>query len=635
MKTVSIILGALVLVAFVLSGQLAPRAQAVGRLEETPVLGPPTFVTPIASEPPGEIAQGPDFPGVPAAGEPAAVTPIPTAAVRGPDGCEPNDTPERACALPLDAISGPFTIVPEEDRDFFRLDLPQEASLQTEITVRATAGLDLAIAVSQNGAVVASGSLSLTLEPSITGPIVLRVENRDPRLAGGESYRIEVRRSIVPASAAPDAVTSADTLENNWSFDTAASIAVGVVYDLTFVCPEQRPGACPGGDHDYLVVPVKAGVPYLAATFDLALGVDTVVELFWNREAPATAASDDYAPGGMLSALRWVAPADGLLAIRIAPRNGGLVPQLSTETPAGYRFAIAPAASELGRKLDGIIRDQANVPAPTTTAAPAASSGQGASGGTGNLDGASPRAGTNDVQETIAAGPAVVVRDTVLRREPRDGATALADLAPETSVTVRGPVSGLWVNVETEASILPGWVRWSDLRRSNDGAAGPLSSTPDASTSPISQQPGVATRTATSVSTQPTGQPGAASPEVNVTPLDPVLPEAAPSAPSRVPFTISVLVLASDRPPPVGTRYGLASPTPDRRQAVSGVRVQLVNVFGDLLAEGPTDQQGEVQLSRDVRAGDELRIRIPVWGVELTVPADRPTISITVPEEQP
>jgi len=35
--------------------------------------------------------------------------------------------------LALDAVSGPFTVVPEADQDFFRLDLPAEASIQTDI----------------------------------------------------------------------------------------------------------------------------------------------------------------------------------------------------------------------------------------------------------------------------------------------------------------------------------------------------------------------------------------------------------------------------------------------------------------------------------------------------------------------
>src|SRR5690349_10099057 len=64
-----------------------------------------------------------------------------------------------------------------------------------------------------------------------------------------------------------------DALEDNWSPATAAPIAVGVVYDLNFVCPVVW--GCAGGDHDYLRLPVKRGLRYLIATFDLGPGADT------------------------------------------------------------------------------------------------------------------------------------------------------------------------------------------------------------------------------------------------------------------------------------------------------------------------------------------------------------------------
>ncbi|NJK32166.1 MAG: hypothetical protein HC927_07025 [Deltaproteobacteria bacterium] len=361
--------------------------------------------------------------------------------------------------------------MPERDQDFYRLELPQEASIQTLITVRSTQGLDLVLSARQGDTLVATGTFSLTLAPTIVGPVVLRVENRDPRPAAGEQYRIEVRRGIV-APTRPESnqqsTSGPDILENNWSFDTATAAAVNLVYDLTFACPDPRPGACPGGDHDYLLVPVKAGMAYLIATFDLDPGVDSVVELFWGSTAAPIVGNDDYAPGGALSALHWTAPDDGILGIRIAPRNGGLHQQLPA-AKTGYRFTVATVAGELARKLEETIRAQANVPRPTPTAAPVAAPVGGTTGG-GNGSGtgapvAPPPAAGGVVQESIAAGPAIIIRETVLRRDPNERATALATLAPETKISVRGPVSGLWVSVESEASILPGWVRWSDLQR--------------------------------------------------------------------------------------------------------------------------------------------------------------------------
>lgn len=638
------------LLSLLLSPLAILPAQAISALEETPILGPPLEVTPI-SRPSPDV----DDPAAPVPNEttdtgptPGVPTAIPAASNR-PDACEPNDTVEQACPLPLDAVNGPFTIVPEEDRDFFRLDLPQEASIETLVTVRATAGLDLVVSATQGATVVATGSYSLTLGPELFGPMVLRVENRDPRMAAGQSYRIEVRRGIVPPSADPDAAASADPLENNWSFATAAPIAVGVVYDLTLVCPDTRPDACPGGDHDYMLVPIKAGVSYLLATFDLDPGIDTVLELFWGATELPTAGNDDYGPGGMLSALTWTAPSDGLLGVRIAPRNGGLPVQLAEEREARYRFAITPLAGELAARLTATIGQQANLPTPTATPAPArpappASSGGGATSGGSTGTGAAAAGGTgaSDAQESIAAGPAIIVRETVLRREPSAGSTALATLGPQSPVSVRGPVRGLWVSVESPASILPGWVLWSDLERVGaevTGAASPAGT--GAGITPTGTIPPGSTLLASPGSTAAPASSGVASggtpasspaAQVAVTALDPTLAPAAPPPVARVPFSLQVHIVATDAPRITRSTFGMASPTPDMRLPVPGVRVQLLNAFSDLLAEGVTDAQGVMRLSRDIRPGDALRLRVPAWGVELPLGSDQTTLVITIPE---
>jgi hypothetical protein len=526
--------------------------------------------------------------------------------------------------------------VPDSDQDFFRLDLPEEASIQTVITVRATAGLDLFLTARQADQFVASGTSSLTLAPAVAGSVVLRIENRDPRPAAGEQYRIEVRREIIPPPDSTSTTAEPDALENNWSFDTATPIAVGVVYDLNFVCPDPRPDACPGGDHDHLRVPVKAGMRYLITTFDLDPGVDTVIELFWGTITTPTFGNDDYAPGGALSALTWVAPADGLLGVRIAPRNGGLMPHLA-EAQTGYRFAVAPVAGELARKLEVTIRQQANVPTPTATPAPAPGSSNVAGNAASGASGGSGSVGIAATQESIAAGPAIIVAETVLRREPSEGATALATLAPEARVSVRGPVSGLWVSVESETSILPGWVRWSDLRRDAAGTTGTETDRTSLPATSVSQQPGAANQFAPSPTVTTVGspnRPGLSSVQVMVRALDPaLLPPPAPPA-ARVPFTLSVTVVATDNPPLGGGTLGFATPTPDLRQPVARVRIQLIDIFGDLLAEGLTDGAGTAQLRRDIRPGDSLRVRIPAWGVDVPLAPEQTSLLLTIPEAQ-
>ena len=635
MKLLSLLILVATIAAALVTALRPPVASA--QLEATPILGEPVVVTPLVTPAPAQSALGNDA--WPTSGTVAATSTAAPASHK-PDACEPNDAPGRACALPLDAVSGPFTIVPETDQDFYRLDLPQEASIQTVITVRSTQGLDLALSARQGDTLVASGAYSLTLAPALAGPVVLRVENRDPRPAAGEQYRVEVRREIVPPDQGERETGAApvpDNLENNWSFETASPIAVGVVYDLSFACPETRPNACPGGDHDYLLVPVKAGVRYLLATFDLDPGVDTVVELFWGTTTAASAGNDDYAPGGTLSALHWVAPSDGILGVRVAPRNGGL-PQHLVEAKAGYRFAVAPEASELARKLLATIRQQANLPSPSPTAAAPSSAGGAATSGSGSAAAGSASAvGSTAAQESIAAGPAIIVRETVLRREPSAGSTALAELRREARVSVRGPVNGLWVSVASEASILPGWVRWSDLQRVTEDTPGDPSAPNSATGMPTSQQSGAAEQPTPFPTTGVVGAVATAQPagrQVVVNAFDPALP--VPPAPpvARVPFTLSVVVAATDRPPTGRSALGFATPTPDLQQPVAGVRVQLVNVFGDLLAESLTDAQGTAQLRRDVRPGDALAVRIPAWGVELPLAADQTRLIVTIPEAQ-
>lgn len=143
---------------------------------------------------------------------------------------------------------------------------------------------------------------------------------------------------------------------------------MGVVYDLNFVCPVAD--GCPGGDHDYLRFEAKAGLSYLIATFDLAPGVDTVLELF--RQAPdgtwtLQGGNDDARPGhALLSVLRWQAPRNGPVIVRVAPRDGGLNPLRPDRDPvASYRFAVALTESPLAAQLEERIADQTGMPRPS------------------------------------------------------------------------------------------------------------------------------------------------------------------------------------------------------------------------------------------------------------------------------
>jgi hypothetical protein len=561
----------------------------------------------------------------------------PTAGTGTPDTCEPNNTADTACLLPLDAVSGPFTIVPEDDQDFYALDLPAEPAIQTAITVRASDGLDLRVTTHQTTTLIASGTSSLTIPAAMSGRVVLRVEQRGAGLAANERYRIEVRREIAPAQEQPISDRGGDALENNWSPATAHPIAVGVVYDLSLVCPEIRPDACLGGDHDYLLVPLKGGVPYLMATFDLAPGVDTVIELFWHDASVLTVGNDDYAPGGLLSGLTYTPPTDGLALVRVAPRNGGLANRSTLDGAATYRFAITPTASELATKVRDLLQQQANLPTPTSTlrsASPPPAGGSAPAPAPSRPVGNGPAAQqTSAVKENIERGPAIVLRATDLRREPRANADLVAPLAPEQVVELRGPVIGMWVSVESATSLLPGWVLGTDLQRLPPDVAAAMTARPAASVATTTAMTSGTAAAASSTRRTTVAATSTATPPVVVAVqvLDPALPPPLPTAAPRVAIALTVQV-AIGTPPVDDARFGGPTPTPDVRQPLAAVHVQLVNAFGDVLAEARTDAQGQVRLSRDVGSTDAVWVRLPAWGVDVPVDPAQTALLITLPE---
>ena len=153
----------------------------------------------------------------------------------------------------------------------------------------------------------------------------------------------------------------------------AAIIAVDTAYALDFVCPVTWAGACEGGDHDYLRLPLKADTAYLIATYDIS-GTDTVLDLYWQDSAQPVLSNDDRygqdidrgIAGGVASALRFRAPTDGWATLRISPRFGAAAP---SGQPGTYTVAVAREDSELAQTIERALAAQAGIP-PTPTALP-------------------------------------------------------------------------------------------------------------------------------------------------------------------------------------------------------------------------------------------------------------------------
>lgn len=557
------------------------------------------------------------------------MTATPAANAR-PDDCEENNTREHACNLPLDSVSGPFTFLPEGDQDWYRADLGDPNGLHPSIVVRASGTLDLLVSISRDDgtplAAYSSPAISTTLAADIGGPIIIRVENRSPDDPSGSSYNIEVRKTLPPAPTPPASEAGIPTLtpdigENNWNPETAAPLAVGVIYDLNFTCPVSW--GCGGGDHDYFAVPVKAGGKYLIATFDLGPGVDTVIDLFWGREDVPLTSSDDYGTG-MLSVIRWVAPSNGTAIVRVGPRNGGMQPIVDDKQSGFYRLAVAVAGTALEQQLTERVNAQGNIPTPTPRPAPPAG-GAPAPGGGGAPGGAPsppvPGGGTalrpapatsNDAPK----GEAVVTAEsTALREAPDQRAAAILTLPQERIVTLLGQASGAYVRVQPKGGVIPGWVRAEDLQLLDHSTSSSSPSAPPAgsATSMPAGQPTAA----------PVASPGPAAPQVSQLPT--ATPSGAPATAQRVPLALTVLVLQS-------TRSVISEKDPpSTRKPLSGVRVQLVNAFGDILTEAATPANGQVALTRDIEPGDGVYVRLPAMGVQIAVDPNKPTLTITIP----
>lgn len=547
-------------------------------------------------------------------------TPQPTAAATPganarPADCEKNNRREAACPIAVDTVNGPFTFIPEGDQDWYRADLGEPNGLYTSVVVRASGKLDLLVSISRDDgtplAAFGSPAISTTLAADIGGPIIIRVENRAPDDPSGSSYNIEVRRTLPPTPTPPPAGAALPTLtpdigENNWNPATAAPIAVGVVYDLNLTCPVSW--GCAGGDHDYFAVPVKQGGKYVIATFDLGPGVDTVLDLFWGREDVPIASSDDYGKG-MLSVIRWVSPSNGTAIVRVGPRNGGMQPIVADKESGFYRFAVAVAGTELEKQLSERINAQGYIPTPRPAAMPAGSASAPPSGGS------APRpapAVANDAPK----GEAIVTAElTVLRDGPDQGAAAIMTLPQESIVTLLGQVSGTYVRVQPKGGVIPGWVRGADLQLLDRSAP---------ASSPSATPSGSAASTPTAHATAATAAPiGQAAPQVSALPT--ATPAVAPVAAQRISLALTVLVLQSSN------RVISDKDPPSTLKPISGIRVQLVNAFGDVLTEAVTPSSGQVTLTRDIEAGSVVYVRMPALGTQVAVDPNKPTLTIKVP----
>ena len=111
-------------------------------------------------------------------------------------------------------------------------------------------------------------------------------------------------------------------------------------------------------------------------------------------------------------------------------------------------------------------------------------------------------------------------------------------------------------------------------------------------------------------------------------------PAAALALPQRISLAVSVLLVNSGTTARAVTPLTLGAGTPTPRAGglppLSGMRVQLVNAFGDVLAEAITPDSGEVTLRRDLAPGTAVFIRIPSPGLQIAVDKEQPASALTI-----
>jgi hypothetical protein len=217
----------------------------------------------------------------------------------------------------------------------------------------------------------------------------------------------------------------------------------------------------------------------------------------------------------------------------------------------------------------------------------------------------------------------VVVESTMLREGPDAKARAIGPLPQESIITLLGQVSGAWVRVQPADGVVPGWAYGPDLRPLNDNP------TLDAELPGSTPTPGAGSAdriVATAAPATPTPAP-----HVVVTRLDPAPLAPPPALPTRQTLTLSVTLVIATAPPTPTPALGQVVPTPRAAPPLGGVRVQLITVFGDVLAEAVTPPSGTVRLTRDLDPGVAVFVRVPAASLQVPIDLSQPTVMLAIP----
>ncbi len=573
-----------------------------------------------------------------------SLTPTPIPLGYGPDRCEPNNSLVQPCAVPneiditdltfVDDLTDVFSALLKGNRTY-TIRASSTSGIDPQLTVYLAGSTEQPIA--QNDDLAAgSGDAAVQIHTPADGWYLIQVDNQAVGTMRGRTYTLSVRSSAATngttamgATTTPTSTAIGDAFENNYSVVSAPKLAWGVPYDLSMICPDSRPGACVSGDHDFFLVPVKKGVLLAALTYDLGPGADTTIALY--RPAPGITdlgtgipgwqllqGNDDALSGRTLRSQILLTPDwNGEALIIVAPSDRADPPRLpeAAGSPARYRLIVGspflPAVQQVLQAQQEAASsgapagsgNSAAVPVPTTSA-PAATV----------LPTAQQPAGDAEeiIRETCLIGLARVVNDDGARFSaaavPSSASRYLMIYPKGSEVALLGSCYLGWVKVRPTMAVSPGWMYAPDLELVEVTSSAPNGANqPNATADPLVVQPTVPPLdVGLPANAQPTTRPM----QIVILPTR-TLPQ--PTALPRQALTVAVQVLDEKDTPR------------------AGVRVQLVDVLGSVLREGPTDNQGRITLVADLPASAAVWVAVPAAG--LTAPIDRakPALTLVIP----
>ena len=570
-----------------------------------------------------------------------------------PDLCEPNDSLTQPCSLPSEVENGNLNFV---DDSIDVVSVLLKGGRTYTLRASSSTGIDPAIRVYRAGdtttALVENDDVSpgtTDAEVKVTtegdGWYLVVIENKAPGDMRRRVYSFRARSSAAEqptanpvaatqAAQRPVAATVGDLFENNYSPETAATLAWGVPFDLSLVCPDQ--GRCPGGDHDFFWVPVKAGVPLVAVTYDLGPGADPAITLYRpdaNFTDPSTgltgwrswAGNDDVVPGFTLRSQLLVTPdwsGYALLVVASSERTDPPPMPPAVGMAGRYRLMIGPPGLEA---VQHVLNAQHDIPAvPTAVPSIVAPTSQPVAPPVAPT----PASDAREVikEESVEGEAVVIVQDTSLyAAAPPTDKDELAVYPEGAVVILLGQTYAGWVKVQPVDSVTPGWMFGPNLRPRTPARAGDAAAPGEAGAavtgSPVRGASGQgATTTAGSPGRVPTTTAGIGrAPQITLMPPLPT-PTPASSQPEARAATVEVCAVPKANEPTC-------------TRPLEGVRVELVRVSdGAVLFVGLTNREGRVAPSITVAPGTAVDVQIGALGLRTRMPANDTFLPVRVVE---